>query len=296
VWSSFVELAKLEVQDFGKLQLLATATFLGLCWTEAVFTFAEVRRRRFMPPPQLVTDLFYWMLIPMVRVVSRILVLPLLLVLALLIGVRADHSLFDGYGPLARQPTALILIEAVILTDLAAYWIHRLFHTVPWLWRFHAIHHSATEIRWSTTGRVHPFNEMLNYMAAVIPCFVIGLPINVVLTAFPVMVMYAVAAHTQWNLSFGPLKVVFASPRFHRWHHTHSHEGGNRNFANVFSFWDRLFGTHYLPEGRVAETFGLDHQDVPENYLGQLAYPFRRGARAASPADPLPASDQQLVR
>ena len=291
--SALLELAKLQWVDFAKLQLLSTATFAGLTWTEAMLTRM---RRSIKPPPELIADMFYWLLIPTVRVISRLVVLGPLVVAAMMLGRRIDPSLFDGFGPLAAQPKALIAIEAVVLTDLSAYWIHRGFHLVPLLWRFHAIHHSATEIRWSTTGRVHPINEVVNYIGAVIPCFLIGLPLNVVLGVFPIMVMYAVAAHTQWNPSFGPLKKIMASPRFHRWHHTLSHEGGNQNFANVFSFWDRVFGTFYLPEGRVAEKFGLDHHDVPIGYLGQLAYPFRRRAPHANQAEAVASGEQGLAR
>ena len=292
MWASFVELAKLQWGDFAKLQLLSMGTFAGLIWTEAMLTRMQ---RSIKPPPELIADMFYWLLIPTVRVISRIVVLVPLVLLGLWLGLRIGPSLFDGFGPLARQPQVLIVIEAVVLTDLSAYWIHRLFHLVPFLWRFHSIHHSATEIRWSTTGRVHPINEIVNYIGAVIPCFLIGLPLGTVLAAFPIMVMYAVAAHTKWNPSFGPLKKVMASPRFHRWHHTLSHEGGNQNFANVFSFWDRVFGTYYLPEGRVAEKFGLDHPDVPITYLGQLLYPFRRRAPAPSAADAIAAREQGVA-
>jgi sterol desaturase/sphingolipid hydroxylase (fatty acid hydroxylase superfamily) len=100
-----------------------------------------------------------------------------------------------------------------------------------------------------------------------------------------------VGAHTQWDISFGPLSTVFVSPRFHHWHHTHSEEGGNKNFANVFSFWDRIFGTYYLPEGRSPEKFGLDIDDVPETYLGQLLYPWKRAGDTDAPA--LPSATEQ---
>ncbi len=279
--SLLIELAKLQVADFGRLQLSATATFFGLCIAEGLLSRPRPPPK---PTPDLVSDMFYWLLIPSVRIVSRFVVVALLVLLALPLGLPAGPSLFYGFGPLAQQPTILIAIEALVLMDLAAYWGHRLFHTVPALWKFHAIHHSAEHIRWSTTGRVHPVNEVVNYIVAVVPCFLIGLPLATVLPMVPIMVIYAVSAHTQWNPSFGPLKVIFASPRYHRWHHTLSHEGGNKNFANLFSFWDRVFGTYYLPEDRVAQKFGLDNERIPENYVAQLMYPFKKSGSAAPEA------------
>lgn len=280
--SLLVELVTQQWADIARLQLSAMATFFGLCLVEGILTRP---RRDPRPPPELVNDMFYWLTIPTVRVISRVFVLGVLAVLALLLGRTVGPELFQGFGPLARQPAPLIVIEAFVLMDLSAYWGHRLFHTVPFLWRFHAIHHSATTIRWSTTGRIHPVNELANYTVTVVPCYLVGLPLNVVLPLVPLMVVYAVAAHTQWNPSFGPLKHVFASPRFHRWHHTHSEEGGNMNFSNLFSFWDRVFGTFYLPEDRVAQKFGLDDERIPDNYLVQLMYPFRkRGAQPEQPA------------
>ena len=284
--SLLIELARLQVEDFGRLQLSATATFFSLCIVEGLLSRPRPPAK---PTPDLVADMFYWLLIPSVRIVSRFVAGLLLVLLALPLGLPAGPALFHGFGPLAQQSTILIGIEALVLMDLSAYWGHRLFHTVPALWKFHAIHHSAEHIRWSTTGRVHPVNEIANYIVAVVPCFLIGLPLATVLPMVPIMVIYAVSAHTQWNPSFGPLKVIFASPRYHRWHHTMSHEGGNKNFANLFSFWDRVFGTYYLPEDRVAQKFGLDNERIPENYLAQLMYPFKKSGSEAAAADESPA-------
>ena len=251
------------------------ASALGFFWLYSMELLAR-RKRPGKLPPELFTDMFYWLFMPQVRVVSRILAILLIVPIGLLFGQQIDPRLLQGYGPVARQPTWLIVIELILLMDLLTYCIHRVFHTVPWLWRFHALHHSAKYIRWSTTGRVHPINEAINYLVTVVPLALVGFPISVVLPVSPIVIAFAIGAHTQWNVGFGPLSSVFVSPRFHHWHHTHSHEGGNKNFANLFSFWDRVFGTYYLPEDRVATKFGLDDERIPENYLAQLMYPFRK--------------------
>jgi len=67
-----------------------------------------------------------------------------------------------------------------------------------------------------------------------------------------------------------------ATPAFHRWHHTSQDEGLDRNFGGVFLFWDRLFGTLYLPEGRQPERFGVSGEQAPESFFAQLAWPILR--------------------
>ena len=265
------------------------ASALGFFWLLSMELLVRKQRPGKLSP-ELFTDMFYWLFMPQVRVVSRILAILLIVPIGLLFGKEIDPRLLQGYGPVARQPTWLIVIELIVLMDLLTYCIHRVFHTVPWLWRFHALHHSAKYIRWSTTGRVHPINEAINYLVTVVPLALVGFPISVVLPVSPIVIAFAIGAHTQWNIGFGPLSSVFVSPRFHHWHHTHSHEGGNKNFANVFSFWDRLFGTYYLPKDRMPETFGLDVDDVPESYLGQLLYPFRGRKHQERPAESRPAA------
>jgi sterol desaturase/sphingolipid hydroxylase (fatty acid hydroxylase superfamily) len=273
-----VELVRLETADYATLQWRAIATFFSLCIVEGLLTKPRPSPR---PTPDLVADMFYWLVSPMLRMASRILLLFVLVAFALTLGHQVGPHLFQGFGPLARQPLWLCTIELLVLMDLSSYWSHRMFHTVPWLWRFHAIHHSAKTMRWATTARVHPVNEVATYLTSTVPFFLVGFPLKAAFPLLPWAMAFALCAHTQWNLSFGWLGNVFVSPRFHRWHHSHSNEGGNSNFGNIFSFWDRLFGTRYYPEGRRAEVIGLDVDDCPESYLGQLAYPFRpRGAHS----------------
>lgn len=252
--------------------------FIGLCFIEGVIT---KRSMKAAPPRELVTDFFYWLLSPSFRVVSSVMVASVLLLVATLLGRQDAPKLVQGFGPLSRQPTVVIWIEALLVSDLVSYWMHRAMHRSPWLWRFHSIHHSAKTIRWSTIARVHPVNEALNYAVGLLPCLALGLPIDVVLSVVPVMMWWAVLAHSDFKLTYGPLRAIFVSPIFHRWHHTHSDQGGNSNFANVLSLWDRIFGSYYMPEHSRPEVFGLDHDDVPENYLGQFLHPFgiRPGAK-----------------
>ena len=284
MWAELVELIKQEAADFTTLQLRAFGMFFGLCMLEGML--AKPRRSP-RPTPDLIADMYYWLLSPLMRITSRIVTVFVLVALALLLRREVGPSLFDGFGPLARQPLWLACVELLLLMDLSSYWSHRLFHTVPFLWRFHAIHHSAKLVRWATTARVHPVNEVVTYLVSTVPFFLLGFPLKAIFPLLPWVMGFALLAHMQWNLSYGWLGHVFVSPNFHRWHHTHSNEGGNSNFSNVFAFWDRLFGTRYFPTDRLPEKLGLDVDDVPESYWKQLAYPFRPRNAAGEPI-PLP--------
>jgi len=274
-----IDFVRANATDFWWLQLWATGVFFFFCMVEGLFARP---RPPLKPPPDVVTDMVYWLLSPSIRVLVRMASGSLLLGLPMWLGLKSAPDAMQGFGPVATQPRWLIFLELVLLMDMVTYWTHRAFHRFPLLWRFHAIHHSATTVRWSTTARVHPLNDLVNYVVALLPFALLGFPIALALKLLPVVMFYALMAHAQLRLDFGPLRSVLVSPRFHRWHHTHSSEGGNMNFANVFALWDRLFGTYYLPEGREPERFGLDDGGPRESYLAHLVYPFRRHARATA--------------
>jgi sterol desaturase/sphingolipid hydroxylase (fatty acid hydroxylase superfamily) len=277
--------------SFWVLQLSAVLMFVGLCFIEGVVARRSITDK---PPRELVTDSIYWFLSPYFRVLSKLMLAALLVLFASLSGHDEAPKLVRGFGPLARQPLPLILVEALIVSDLCSYWLHRALHRFPALWRFHAIHHSPKTVRWSTIGRVHPVNELMNYAVGVVPCLAIGLPLNAVLAIIPVMMWWAVAVHSDFKVTYGPLRGLLVSPIFHRWHHTHSHEGGNKNFANVLALWDWLFGSYYLPADRQPEVFGLDEDVVPESYLGQLLYPFGWAKPVRKSDQPMPTRSSVL--
>src|SRR5262249_57144412 len=99
----------------------------------------------------------------------------------------------------------------------------------------------------------------------------------------PFNTVYSAMVHANLRWTFGPLRYVFASPVFHRWHHTTLAEGRDRNFAPTFPFLDLLFGTFYMPPGRLPEEFGSGAADFPEDFWGQFIHPFRRAKPPAPP-------------
>jgi sterol desaturase/sphingolipid hydroxylase (fatty acid hydroxylase superfamily) len=181
----------------------------------------------------------------------------------------------------ATLPVPLKFIAALVLGEIGGYWGHRIQHEIPWLWRLHAIHHSAEQIDFMVNVRAHPLDLLLTRITGYIPLYAFGL-----LSPFPSASDPALAAfvfggtlwayfiHSNIRLRFGWLEHVLASPAYHHWHHT-KHDHVNHNYATVLPFVDRLFGTHHLPKGEWPAEYGSDTK-VPDTLAGQLAFPFRR--------------------
>lgn len=228
--------------------------------------------------PGWLTDALWWCFTPLVvKVVSRTLVLlPLLLLVGLGVasveGLRARE--YAGFGPVARQPVWLQVIEVYLLADLLGYWIHRVFHGRLG-WPFHAVHHSSEDLDWLSSVRVHPVNSLAANFFQAVPLVLLGFNPFATLSAAPFFTFYAILLHARVNWTYGPAGRVIASPAFHRWHHSKDPEALDKNFAGLFACWDVLFGTFYLPKDRVPGNFGIA-DSMPADFLGQLAQPFRR--------------------
>lgn len=179
----------------------------------------------------------------------------------------------------AAQPAVLQFVEALVLADLAGYAAHRAFHAVPWLWRFHAVHHSSTGLDWLAGSRLHLVDVIVTRSLAFLPLHLLGFAQGP-LQAYLVWVSFqAVWIHA--NLRFAPhwIESVIVTPRFHHWHHAADAEAIDKNFAVHVPWIDRLFGTHHLPPGRWPARYGIDGDPVPAGFRAQLVWPFRRSDR-----------------
>jgi len=182
---------------------------------------------------------------------------------------------FDFQASVASQPVWLQFFEILLAADLVTYWVHRAFHRIPWLWHFHAIHHSSREMDWLAGSRIHVIDALATRSAAFIPIFILGFS-QAALVAYVVFVSFhAVYIHSNTRWRFPVLRWAVATPEYHHWHHTSDEEGLDRNFAAFLPFWDWLFGTVHLP-GYWPKQYGTVKFQPPESYLGQLAYPFKR--------------------
>jgi lathosterol oxidase len=172
----------------------------------------------------------------------------------------------------AGQPLWLQFVEIVFVADLFQYAIHRAFHAVPWLWRFHAIHHSSREMDWLAGSRLHLVDVIATRAFAFVPLFLLGFA-PAALSAYLVFVAFqAVALHANLRFRFGRLRWLLATPAFHHWHHAIAPV--DKNFAVHLPVIDRLFGTAWEPDG-FPDQYGIP-EPVPEGWRHQLVWPLRR--------------------
>jgi sterol desaturase/sphingolipid hydroxylase (fatty acid hydroxylase superfamily) len=173
-----------------------------------------------------------------------------------------------------------LLVQALLILvvmDVVQYWIHRSLHS-NLLWRFHAIHHSATRVDWLTSTRFHPVDTIVRSLFAYLLVAALGFDPKAWLVLVPFNTLYSPLVHANLNWDYGPLRYLLVSPVIHRWHHTHTDEGGSSNFAPTFPFVDLLFGTYYAPKNARPSVFGTPNDAISQvNVLSQVVYPFRVG-------------------
>ncbi len=173
------------------------------------------------------------------------------------------------------QPLWLQFVEIVILADLGFYLAHRLFHSVPFLWEIHKVHHSIEQLDWLAAARVHPIDQILTKAASIFPLLVLGFSEGALGAFGLIYFWHSHLLHSNVNLRLGPLKWFIATPEYHRWHHADDQEAYDKNFAGQLSIIDKLFGTLYMPKTKRPEKYGMGER-LPGNYLSHLIYPFRR--------------------
>ncbi len=214
----------------------------------------------------------------------------LLIIFFLISGNVSSETVVDyfsnGRAPLHGLPFWWQAVIYLLLADFLLYWIHRVFHGGPF-WKYHAIHHSAKQVDWTTSYRWHPVNYMLQQSLVGATMLMLGISPEVIVFFVPWDIFSAALVHANVKWSFGPLKYILATPVFHRWHHCLPGDGGDMNFAPTFAFWDVLFGTFYMPEGRLPQIFGVDDKQFPEAYLSQLVYPLKPQSAARLATGPV---------
>ncbi len=225
---------------------------------------------------ELVTDLCYWCIIPLLTRYLRIGLL--VLSAAWLFGINTLEGLVafygDGHGPLAQLPLWLQAAIFLVASDVMMYWVHRAFHR-PAMWRYHAVHHSSEHLDWISAARFHPVNVFLGSVLVDVVLLLAGISPNVLVFLGPFMIAHSAFVHANLNWTLGPFRYVIAGPVFHRWHHTTAERGGEKNFAPTFPALDLMFGTFHMPKDRVPDTYGVA-DPMPQTFGAQMLYPFRR--------------------
>lgn len=195
--------------------------------------------------------------------------------LVLWVLVHFSHYL-DGIVPqgfrqaVAAQPGWLQVIAVVLLSDFLIYWGHRLQHRVGFLWRFHAVHHTAEHLDWLAAHREHPLDSIYTIGLINLPAFLLGFPLETLTGFIAFRGIWAIYIHSNVRLPIGPLRMLIGAPELHHWHHDRDRDAGN--YANISPLMDILFGTYRCPN-HEPDHFGLN-EPAPRAYLGHLLRPL----------------------
>lgn len=166
------------------------------------------------------------------------------------------------------------LFFALLIAEFGRYWVHRFAHEVPWLWRFHAVHHSPKRLYFLNAARFHPLEKVLFLIPETVPFIIMGTSENVLLLYAIVNSIHGLFQHSNIYLKLGWLNYVFSMAELHRWHHSRRIAESNTNYGNNLIVWDIIFGTFFWPKDREVAEIGLISQGYPETFIGQVKAPF----------------------
>jgi len=258
--------------------------YIGLDWfildllgTTLIFVFIEklfpLRPKQPIFRPEWQTDLGHFLL-------NHLLVGFFFLATNKLVHAGFDWAIDARLQAWIRAlPFVIELLLLILVADLVQYWLHRAYHQVPLLWRFHAIHHSIEHLDWLAGSRMHVVEVLITRTLVLAPIVVLGFD-KAVIDAYIVLVGFqAVLNHSNVSIPLGPLARVLVTPNFHHWHHSQERAALDRNYAAHFTFLDALFGTAVKTDRAWPQRYGVKGEYVPDGVLAQTLFPFKWNGR-----------------
>lgn len=184
--------------------------------------------------------------------------------LAFLLLKTADWVTVNNFGLinwLPEMPLWLYAILGVLLLDfIGAYLAHYVEHKVKPLWKIHLVHHSDHHVDTTTANRHHPLESIIRFGFTMLGVFIIGTPIAIVFLYQSLSLIATQFTHANIKMPKTADKIlsyVFISPDMHKVHHHYKLPYTDSNYGNIFSIWDRLFGT-YMEYDREQIVYGVD--------------------------------------
>ena len=200
---------------------------------------------------------------------------------ALLIVEASDWAVLNDFGllQLTEMPLWLFMILGLLLLDLVGAWfIHFIEHKIKWMWKFHMVHHADTHVDTTTANRHHPGESVFRAVFTMIGAVICGAPMWLIMMYQSLSVVLTQFNHANIRLPLwldNAISWILVSPNMHKVHHHYMRPQTDSNYGNIFSIWDRIFGTYNAtPVEQIR--YGLDVlDDITDEQLGyQLKIPF----------------------
>ena len=222
--------------------------------------------------------------------------------LLLLVGVMAINAVFgivtagvfvwldqSSFGLLQWIELPLwaeFLIALLILDLIAQYFVHYLLHQVPFMWRLHLVHHSDKAVDVTTGTRHHPLDFVIRECFALLAVLITGMPLSFYLLYRLLSVLFTYWTHANLRLPLSldrGLSWILVTPNMHKFHHHYQVPWTDSNYGNMFSVWDRIFGTFVYGDLQDIQ-YGVDLADHTndQDIATQLGLPFNRDVSSSS--------------
>ncbi|MBL4689087.1 MAG: sterol desaturase family protein [Nannocystaceae bacterium] len=187
--------------------------------------------------------------------------------LTLLDGIATEDPLLLAIGNRPLRQVSEVAV-GLLAFELVGYAYHRAAHKIPALWRLHAVHHSSESMDWLASFRQHPVEILAMTFAQNAPLVLLGLPLGSHVMVLLVLKLNTVFVHANIEIRPAWWTQLVATPRFH--HRHHQREGATHNYAAMFPWLDRLFGT-FCAERTAA--VGVT-ETMPRSFVGLVLFPF----------------------
>jgi sterol desaturase/sphingolipid hydroxylase (fatty acid hydroxylase superfamily) len=207
--------------------------------------------------------------------------------MALILVKSADYVVANNFGIIQWIPLEGVtgfLVKGIIglmLMDLIGAWLaHFIEHKVKFLWQFHVIHHTDQHVDTTTANRHHPGESVIRFAFTTAAVFIVGAPIGLIFLYQSVSLVLTQFNHSNLKMPTwldNMLVLVICTPNMHRVHHHYRQPYSDTNYGNIFSFWDKIFGTYIVVDNSKLK-YGVDtymDKEQTESIWGMLKIPFQ---------------------
>ena len=213
--------------------------------------------------PHLLTDFFHHFVSGFIGFIPLILIVPTI-----------ENYQFQTLASLIQsQPIWIQILEALFLSEFLVYWGHRLSHQIPFLWRFHSVHHSVVHLDWLAGERRHPLDQFYMSLFIGVPMILSGFSLVDLLVIGVIQNLWDMTIHANLGWRLKSLDGIWVTSEFHHWHHSVNKEARDKNYSGALPLFDRMFGTFYLPDNKNPGPYGIDTH-MPDTYFGHMIQPF----------------------